>query len=71
MANSASVAAFNSGGEIPTITRVMTYLLLGPLRELALSRVHVLTLSPGRDRVWAEQFDTSWSTGETRWPGWL
>ena len=49
----------------------MTHLLPVPLRELALSRVHVLTLSPDRDRVWAEQFDTSWSTGDTRWPGWL
>lgn len=61
----------NLGGEIPAITRVMTHLLLGQLRELALSRVHVLTLAPDRDRVWAEQFDTSWSAGATRWPGWL
>lgn len=69
MALSGSVAAFNLGSEIPAFTRVMTHLLPVPLRELALSRVHVLTLSPDRDRVWVEQFDTSWSAGETRWPG--
>jgi hypothetical protein len=37
----------------------MTHLLLGPLREFALSGVSVLTLSPAPDRVWAEQFDIS------------
>jgi hypothetical protein len=59
------------GSEDLAITRVMTYLLLGPLRELALCRVSVLTLSPAPDRVWAEQFDISWSPGKARWPSWL
>ncbi len=59
------------GSEDLAITRVMTHLLLGPLREFALSRVSVLTLSPAPDRVWAEQFDISWSPGKARWPSWL
>jgi hypothetical protein len=59
------------GGENHAIARVMTHLLLGPLRELAHSRVSVLTLAPTRDRVWTEQFDISWSPGKARWPRWL
>lgn len=59
------------GSENLAITRVMAQLLNGPLRELARSRVGVLTLTPARDRVWAEQFDISWSSGQARWPRWL
>jgi hypothetical protein len=55
------------GGEDAALARIMSYLMPGPLRELASHLRGVLTVTPTRDRVWTEQFAVSWLLDSAPW----